>query len=555
MIGSIRKHSKWLWWLIAGLTIISFVFFMGSGPSRNRGGGGGGGGYGTLYGHEISAEEYTRAQREFYLFYWQHYNGEWPDKSPSVSRDEIERETYVRLLLSEKAKSLGIHIPGETVALAASEVLRSVGRGGQAVPMDQFVEHVLKPEGLTVEDFQRYVRSDLTIQQLGLSLGLSGSLVTPQEAATLYDREHQEVSAQAVFFSASNYLAQVAVTPAAVGQFFTNNLAYYRVPDRVQVNYVWFNVTNFLEQSKAEWAKTNLEATVDNFYRQYGSTEFKDAKSPEEAREKIRDALIRNRALKFAAEQSGEFVKVLFALDPVKPENLAAVAAQKKLEARLTAPFTAGAAPAELANAPALVKTAFALNADSPFSDAIVGEDGIYVIGLAKQLPSSVPAFAEVQARATQDFKMQQAFQQAQTAGTNFYATATVQVLAGKTFAQAAVAEGRSPVILAPFSLSSAEIPEAADRAEIGHLKQAAFTTRVGGVSHFVQTTDGGFVLHVQSLSPGDAARKLADLPLFTTQVRRGRQNEAFNIWINNEANRELRDTPFARQQQAGAAK
>ena len=45
------------------------------------------------------------------------------------------------------------------------------------------------------------------MQQLIQVLGLSGALVTPQEAGQLYDREHQEVSAQAVFFSASNFRA------------------------------------------------------------------------------------------------------------------------------------------------------------------------------------------------------------------------------------------------------------------------------------------------------------------------------------------------------------
>jgi hypothetical protein len=33
-------------------------------------------------------------------------------------------------------------------------------------------------------------------------------------------------------------------------------------------------------------------------------------------------------------------------------------------------------------------------------------------------------------------------------------------------------------------------------------------------------------------------------LPQFTTQVRRARQNEAFNLWLQSEANRELRNTP-----------
>ncbi len=127
-----------------------------------------------------------------------------------------------------------------------------IGRNGQAVPMSQFLERVLQPEGLDAADFQRFVRDDLTIQQLIQALGLSGALVPPQEAGQLYDREHQEVSAQAVFFSATNYLAQVTVTPAAVAQFYTNNMAVYREPDRVQVNYVAYDLTNYFAAAEAK---------------------------------------------------------------------------------------------------------------------------------------------------------------------------------------------------------------------------------------------------------------------------------------------------------------
>jgi hypothetical protein len=46
MIGTIRKHSAWLWWLVAGLTIISFIWW-GASPAT-RGGGGRGAGYGSI---------------------------------------------------------------------------------------------------------------------------------------------------------------------------------------------------------------------------------------------------------------------------------------------------------------------------------------------------------------------------------------------------------------------------------------------------------------------------------------------------------------------------
>ena len=49
-----------------------------------------------------------------------------------------------------------------------------------------------------------------------------------------------------------------------------------------------------------------------------------------------------------------------------------------------------------------------------------------------------------------------------------------------------------------------------------------------------------GFVLFVQQMMPVDLAKKTAELPQFTVQVRRARQNEAFNLWLQSEANREL---------------
>ena len=68
---------------------------------------------------------------------------------------------------------------------------------------------------------------------------MSGALVTPQEAAAVYQREHQELASQIVFFSAENYLSVGhGHARGARRQFYTNYLAEYRLPDRVQVSYV-----------------------------------------------------------------------------------------------------------------------------------------------------------------------------------------------------------------------------------------------------------------------------------------------------------------------------
>src|ERR1700761_2853034 len=110
MIGTIRKHSKWLWWAIASATIISFIWWNANPVSRN--GNGSGGGYGTVYGNTITAEDFQSAKKDFYLYYLQNYK-QFPDHNTSITPKDIEREAYMRLLLSAKARQMGIHISEE----------------------------------------------------------------------------------------------------------------------------------------------------------------------------------------------------------------------------------------------------------------------------------------------------------------------------------------------------------------------------------------------------------------------------------------------------------
>jgi SurA N-terminal domain len=545
MIGTIRKHSKVLWWTIIPLTIISFVIFMSSAPTR--GGGRAGGDFGSINGKKVTQQQYLQALNEFKLSYL-FQRGTWPDKNANMSQKDIDQETYVRLFLIQKAADLGIHASLDAAATAANQLLHSIARKGQTISVSEFATQELQPEGMTATDFENFARNDVIIQQLIQTIGSSGALITPQEAAVLYQRERQEVSSQIVFFSAKNYLKSVKVAPDALGQFYTNYLAEYRLPDRVQVSYVVFNITNFLAQSKTEWAKTNFEAQVDAIYNQYGAQAFPDAKTPEAAKEKVRDTLIRSRALTAARAQANDLATAVFAMPTARAENLVAVAKQKGLVVQTTAPFAAETGPQEFSAPEGFGKTAFALTPDEPFANPIVAADGVYVIALVRQLPSEIPAFADIHARVTQDYQMQQAITLAREAGTNFFIKLTVSMAAGRSFAATCASDGLQPQVLPPFSLSTRELPAIGDRAELNQVKQAAFTTAAGHASNFQETSEGGFVLFVQSQLPIDQAVMAAELPQFTESLRHSRESEAFNEWLQVEAGRALRDTPVARQ-------
>ncbi len=69
----------------------------------------------------------------------------------------------------------------------------------------------------------------------------------------------------------------------------------------------------------------------------------------------------------------------------------------------------------------------------------------------------------------------------------------------------------------------------------MSQVKQAAFTTTVGQISNFKETDDGGFVLFAQSQLPVDQAAMSAGLPQFTAALRRSRENEAFQEWLDGQ--------------------
>ena len=552
MIGTIRKHSTFLWWTVGGLTVISFIWWGASVPSRGGNGGVSTGDYGSIYGKKVTMQEYADAQHEFYLFYWLH-NRDWPTK---VSRSEIDREIYIRLMLFRKADQLGIHVSDQAAGVAGADMLRSISGNGQSVSLSEFEKKILGPEGLTTEDFVRFARHDLVIQQLIQTMGLPGALVTPQEAAADWQHEHQERTAQAVFFSVTNYLPQVVVTPAAIGQFYSNNMAVYREPDRVQVSYVEFNLSNYLAKAETELVTSNFNSIVEANYQRLGPDSFPDAKTPEAAKAKIREQLFRQRAAVDAQLVANEFANAVVDLTnmtPTSAANLATVAKQKGLTVHVTAPFASQYGPEEFLASQAFTKAAFALTPDDPFAGPIPGSSAYYVIALAKQLPSEIPSLDSIRDRVTRDYQTDQATALVQRAGTNFVSKLTTELTAGHEFAAACVASGLHPEPLPPFSLSTQETPpNFAGRATLDELKRGVFGAQVGHASGFVQTEDGGFIVFVEKELPADTTAMKADMPKFIAAIRRTRQNEVFNQWLSTEAQRELSKIPALQKEIAG---
>lgn len=549
MFGTIRKHQTWLWAIIITLTIISFVVFFSPYSNMNESRGGPVN-LGSINGERITEGDFVSARKEVYLrtFFM---TGKWPDADSKREGGEIERDIYQWLLLIQKQKELGIHLSMDAVAQAAKTMMSQLQRVGINSP-EIFINQVLKPQGFELDDLQRFVRHWMGIQEMIATIGLGGRLVTPEEIKELYKREHEEVATAAMFFSASNYLAGVTVPPEALSQYYTNRQASYRIPERVQVSYVKFELTNFTAEATQELAKmTNMDLQIDEAYKRNPTNFLREAKAQtlEDARKNIHEDTRRQLELQSAKKKAVEFATPLFDMEPMRADNLDKLAKEKEIVVHVSAPFDDRDGPREMVVGPDFAQKAFLRTPEDPFAGPIIGLDAVYVIAFNKMIPSEIPTLDQIRDRVMKDYQFSQALNMARQAGTQFSQTLTNGLAQGKTV-EAICTEAKVQLVeLPPFSLSTRELPQVERHAPLNQFKQITFGTAAGKASPFQMTSEGGVIVYVKAKLPIDAAKLTASLPTFANAVRQSRQNEAFNEWFRKEAEKGLRDTPLNKQQ------
>ncbi|HEX3799370.1 MAG TPA: peptidylprolyl isomerase [Verrucomicrobiae bacterium] len=519
MFGTIRKHQTWLWAIIIVVTCLSLIVWTGA---NNKSGNGSGGrdNFGMLAGRAITREQIVGAIHEVELDYFLK-NQQWPDRN----NPDLNRQAYMRLFLNQKQKEMGIEVPTDAAAAFAHRIL------GQA-SMDDFVEKVLKPEGLDATDFDHFLRHELGIEQLALTAGVAGRLVTPQEAETMYRLEHQDVDTVLVYFSATNYMKSVLTAPDAVAQFYTNQLEHYRVPEEVQVSYVKYNVTNYM--TAAEKSITNMDQMVQANVDRLGTNFYRNAKTADESKANIRSDLVRQHALVDAQRAALAFATAIDQETNHSLANFDKQAAAEKLQVLTTAPFDREYGPQEFIVPPSFTQKAFALAQDDPYAGPIVAEDGVYVIALKQRLPAETPSLDKIREKVTADYRYMNAVQMAQQEAFKFNGAVTNGLAAGKSFKDICAQAGVKPQPLPPFSLNARNVPPMLeDKVSINALKQAAFGTQPGKASGLAAARDGAFLLYVDKRLPIDEAKMKAEMPEFLSGLRSAREGDAFNQWFS----------------------
>ncbi len=267
---------------------------------------------------------------------------------------DIEARTYQRLFVSAKIQELNIQVNDDAMVRAVKRMFGVDANAPLPIDFNEFVKTKLNQNGVSEEDFQRFVRHQVGQQQLIALFGMNGALITPKEAESFYRRENEPMATEVAYFTMSNFLAQVTATPKAIEEYYTNNQAAYRLPDKVQVEYVKFDLTNsYAEVDQKIAGLTNLDADINRMYLGKKPESFKDKDGKQmgeaEAKALIKKELRDTEAARVTQGKAYAFLNNLYTnTSDARPFSLTAFEAAanaKGLTVKTTTPLMSKAAP------------------------------------------------------------------------------------------------------------------------------------------------------------------------------------------------------------------
>jgi hypothetical protein len=551
MFGTIRRHKTWLWLIIIAATIVSFVYFFT--PNTDQRGGGRtardeyispqNGKPVLLNGRPIKRRQFIDAYQETRLRHFMNTGGrEWPGEEENTLTG-LERDAIIRLFLLQKLDEMNIQVSNAAVERMAAERL-----SGFANDLPRFEREILAPHRVTLEDFERFLRNEVRITQLGMVAGLYGKLLLPGEVEGLYRRDNEERATELALFSISNYVSAVHPTPLELTNFYTSQMARYNIGERRRVAYVEFHETNFLAEADKQMAKrTNFNEIVNSVYNRQGTNFFTDTNgvplSEVKAKEKIREEFRLDFAKVEAQRRASDFgIELEKEMDrrhsSLRTPDLERMAAAKGYKTSVTSPFdSAHDGPEELNVSSDFVRRAFLLSTNEPVSiSPLAAKDAVYVIALQEIVPRRVQTYEEVRDKVLEDFKENKAFELANEAGRRFQSTVTNALATKKPFAKICEEAAVHHVALPPFSATTPSLPGLEKGLDLRRLQSFTFDLPVGGVSQFFPTREGGFFLYVRAVLPLDEVKSRTEMPTYTAKIQAARQNDAFNAWFRKQA-------------------
>jgi len=543
-------RNRLLWGVFAAIVVIAFVFAF----SPGRGGGGGErdrGGVGELYGEDVSPREFGLAR--FFALGMRD-----PGGLSEEAHAMVNAQTWRRLAALHTADRLGVTVSDKEVA---STIHRDPAFAVAGVFNKDRYQAVVSSRWRfkdSVSVFEEYLRQDLKLQKLAGMLE-SAIWISPTELMQRLDNLTDRFTIEYALLGEDDYEVEVEVSTNEVKRFFNDNIDLFTIPEKVSVKYVEFPISNYL--AVVELADGESRAYYTNNLEGYASidTNAESLYVPfEDVQDEIEEALLRQKAL-FAAKD--EATKLVVTLAPDRAgmaPTIEDAASDMGLAVEVSGFFSLYEDVEGLDVGLAFNRTAFELDAEDPeryFSDAIAGEDSVYVIAVRERSESRVPGFDEV-ADSVEPVARAEAERVARLERLDGIRDEIETVMGSdKSFSDALAGLGLNVSTSLTFSAYEAA-PEEVKYFEV--LVPGIMDLRRGELSAMLETPDGFLLAHAADRQPADPGTTGFPRGQILGAITRYRAELLFRDWsefVLTEADfKDLRAQPAGEDEEGGEA-
>jgi parvulin-like peptidyl-prolyl isomerase len=208
-----------------------------------------------------------------------------------------------------------------------------------------------------------------------------------------------------------------------------------------------------------------------------------------------------------------------------------------------TGEFTPKTPDPLLAPVPALTQYAFQLKQEEPFSDAIQGPEGFYVLHLVGVTPSRPLTLDEAKPQVVEKLTKERLRQLVAAKGADIARTIREAIAAGTPLDTALNQVGLQAERIPPFAIMdpapTPPKPEEAtdkkpDAPDLPMIKSAVRELNPGDSSEFVPTAQGGLVAVVEKRDPADPAGYEQAKVNFEKNYLQSKREAVFDEWLQD---------------------
>lgn len=536
-----QKHFKWLFFLLLGATIISFVFITNASS-----------GFGTAGPRRLSQPffHYDLGREEDQRRVFGDANYSVVLKAGYQALQDPDLQEYALQRVASLALADQLHLPEPTPAQVSAFVTRLPVFQNEQGQFDQtryqrFGDSLKGNPQFTTADAARVLRDDARIDQLQRLLAGPG-YVLPREIRDQLVRAESTWSIQVASLDYATFDANVAATDEALARFFEENSFRYQVPERYQLSLVEFKGSDFTptgtptEEQLRNYYQANParfpvppaagQDTPPSLLPAAGADDFAKVRPQVEA------ALREEVALSAASRAANDLTVALYEAKVAanSPQFAAALAARGRTATPL-APFSPEAPPAGLEWTASHFEQISRLGAERHFTDALRTPDGFAVLLWHETLPPYQPLLPEVREKVVADFRESEKRKRFVEHGRTLKARLEDALRAGAAFEKAAADAQlavqtytgftfREPPPGLPFTLFSVLEP-----------------LDTGRISDMVSTSEKGFLAYVQSRQQPDLGESNPRYAEVRSQLARFSASATANSILGEMIEAELR--------------